>query len=174
VDELTRLLLAARDGDRPALGTFVRRSQADVWRFVAHRVGVADADDVTQDAYVRAWRALPAFRHDATARTWLFAIARRACVDALRRRGRQLRLAERLGGGARRDSDPDPAGTQALEDLVGGLAGDRRDAFVLTQLLGFAYEEAAAVCEVPVGTIRSRVARARADLLQHVRDAAAS
>jgi RNA polymerase sigma-70 factor (ECF subfamily) len=173
VDELTGLLLAARDGDRPALATFVRRSQADVWRFVAHQVGVADADDVTQDAYVRAWRALPAFRRDATARTWLFAIARRACVDALRRRGRQLRLTERLGGAAR-DTYPDPAGNQALEDLVDGLTGDRRDAFVLTQLLGCSYDDAAAVCEVPVGTIRSRVARARADLLQHVRDAAAS
>jgi RNA polymerase sigma-70 factor, ECF subfamily len=174
VDELTGLLLAARDGDRPALASFVRRSQADVWRFVAHRVGPADADDVTQDVYVRAWRALPAFRHDATARTWLLAIARRACVDTLRRRTRRLRLTQRLDARPARDPNPDPGSAHVVEDLVDRLDADRRDAFVLTQLLGCSYEEAAAVCAVPVGTIRSRVARARADLLEQLRDAAAS
>jgi RNA polymerase sigma-70 factor, ECF subfamily len=174
VDELTQLLLATRDGDRAALRAFVRSSQGDVWRFVAHRVGSDDADDVTQDVYVRAWRAIPAFRHDAAARTWLLAIARRACVDALRRRGRQLRLTERVAGAPTTGSSPDPAAANTLEDLVAGLTGDRRDAFVLTQLLGCSYDEAATLCDVPVGTIRSRVARARADLLDQLRDVAAS
>jgi RNA polymerase sigma-70 factor (ECF subfamily) len=174
VDELTQLLLAARDGDRAALRAFVRASQGDVWRFAAHRVGSDDADDVTQDVYVRAWRAIPAFRHDATARTWLLAIARRACVDALRRRGRRLRLTERVAAAPTTRSSPDPAAANALEGLVAGLTGDRRDAFVLTQLLGCSYDEAATICDVPVGTIRSRVARARADLLDQLRDVAAS
>jgi RNA polymerase sigma-70 factor (ECF subfamily) len=174
VDELTRLLLAARDGDRAALSRFVEHSQGDVWQFVAHRVGPDDADDVTQDVYVRAWRAIPAFRHDATARTWLLAIARRACVDALRRRGRRVRLTERLASAPNADGNPDSAAANALESLVDSLAADRHDAFVLTQLLGCSYEEAATVCAVPVGTIRSRVARAREDLLEHLRDVAAS
>jgi len=60
---------------------------------------------------------------------------------------------------------PDPAGASALGQLVEGLDLDRRAAFVLTQLLGLTYAEAAAACGVPVGTIRSRVARAREDLL---------
>jgi RNA polymerase sigma-70 factor (ECF subfamily) len=174
VDELTRLLLAARDGDRDALGRFVGHSQGDVWQFVAHRVGPDDADDVTQDVYVRAWRATPAFRHDATARTWLLAIARRACVDALRRRGRRVRLTERLASAPSTDGNPDPAAANALQSLVDALADNRRDAFVLTQLLGCSYEEAATVCGVPVGTIRSRVARAREDLLERLRAVAAS
>ena len=59
VDELTRLFLAARDGDRTALLHAIRTSQADVWRLAAHLVGPDDADDVTQDTFVRAWRALP-------------------------------------------------------------------------------------------------------------------
>jgi RNA polymerase sigma-70 factor, ECF subfamily len=172
VDELTRLLLAARDGDRAALSGFVHHSQGDVWRFVAHRVGRDDVDDVTQDVYVRAWRAIPAFRHDATARTWLLAIARRACVDALRRRGRRVRLTERLASVPSADWGPDPAPANALEGLVDALTADRRDAFVLTQLLGCSYDEAATVCGVPVGTIRSRVARARAELLEQLRDVA--
>ena len=173
MDELTRVLVAARDGDRQALRSFVDLSQPSVWRFVAHQVGRADADDVTQDVYVRAWRALPAFRHDASARTWLLAIARRAGVDALRRRGRRARIGARLA--ARPTVGPsDPPSAQALEDLVTGLEPGRRAAFVLTQLLGCSYAEAAAVCAVPVGTVRSRVARARADLVDQLRAAAAS
>src|SRR5437870_7446894 len=80
VDELTRLFLSARDGDRTALLHAIRTSQADVWRLAYHLVGPDDADDVTQDAFVRAWKALPAFRGESSARTWLLAITRRACA----------------------------------------------------------------------------------------------
>ena len=172
MDELTRLALAARDGDRDALRAFVERSQAEVWRFVAHQVGPTDADDVTQDVYVRAWRALPAFRLEASARTWLLAIARRAGVDALRSRGRRQRLTERLGGAPLAPAVPDPASAHAVTALVDSLDTERCEAFVLTQLLGCSYEETAQICGVPVGTIRSRVARARGDLIEALRDAA--
>ncbi len=177
MDELTRLALAARDGDRLALGSFVRRSQGEVWRFVAGLAGAADADDVTQDVYVRAWKALPAFRGDASARTWLLVIARRACADAVRGHVRRRRLVGALAGGrgrCARHAAPTPAGEHALAALVDALAADRREAFVLTQLLGCSYDEAAEVCGVPVGTIRSRVARARADLVAAVRAAEAT
>jgi len=167
MDELTRLALAARDGDRMALAAFVRRSQTEVWRFVASLVGTTEADDVTQDVYVRAWRSIGRFRGDASARTWLFVIARRACADALRGRSRRRRLNERLEAGAARapTTSAGRAGGHALEALVECLDVDRREAFVLTQLLGCSYEETAAVCGVPVGTIRSRIARARGDLV---------
>jgi RNA polymerase sigma-70 factor (ECF subfamily) len=65
----------------------------------------------------------------------------------------------------------DPADTFGLNNLVGALDRDRREAFVLTQIVGCSYAEAADVCGVPVGTIRSRVARARADLLAAARAA---
>jgi len=176
MDELTRSALAARDGDRLALGAFVRRSQGEVWRFVASLVGPGKADDVTQDVYVRAWRALPAYRGDSSARTWLLVIARRACADAVRGRVRRRRLAERaqVEAAVGRSEAPDTAAAGALGELVGRLERDRREAFVLTQLLGCSYEEAAEICRVPVGTIRSRVARARADLVAAVRAAEAA
>jgi RNA polymerase sigma-70 factor, ECF subfamily len=175
VDELTRLFLAARDGDRTALLHAVRSSQADVWRLVVHLVGPNDADDVTQDTYVRAWKALPAFRGDSSARTWLLAIARRACADAVRRNVRRRRLlhraeeqAEVLTAGG---TSGDHAGTHAVHALIDQLPNDQRIAFVLTQVVGCSYEEAASVCGVPIGTIRSRVARAREHLLEDLRDA---
>ena len=169
VDELTRLFLAARDGDRTALLHAVRASQADVWRLACHLVGADDADDVTQDTFVRAWRALPAFRGDSSARTWLLSIARRACADAVRRTVRRRRLAAPARAAGRRSparrSTGDPSGAHAVQALVDELARDQRVAFVLTQMVGCSYEEAAEVCGVPVGTIRSRVARAREQLV---------
>jgi RNA polymerase sigma-70 factor (ECF subfamily) len=171
VDDLTRLFLAARDGDRTALFHAVRESQADVWRLAAHLVGREDADDVTQDTFVRAWRALPAFRGDSSARTWLLAIARRACADAVRGRVRRRRLAERAAAALPGPSVSDPAGAHDVHALIAGLDRDQRDAFVLTQVVGCSYTEAASICGVPVGTIRSRVARARERLLAQLREA---
>jgi RNA polymerase sigma-70 factor, ECF subfamily len=173
VDRLTSLALGARDGDEVSLAGFVRASQADVWRLAAHLVDVQSADDVTQEVYLRAIPALARFRGDASARTWLLAIARRTCADVIRRRGRQRRLWARLVAqpDATAPAVTSPAGEVELSHLVAALDPDRREAFVLTQVLGLPYAEAAEVCGVPVGTIRSRVARARGDLLAAVADA---
>ena len=167
MDELTRLLHAAQAGDRFALAAFIRRSQPEVWRLCAHLVGRDAADDLTQDVYLRAWTALPGWRGEASARTWLLAIARRACAQAVRRRRRGTAAAPAYGDP---EVVPDPAETVALDQLVATLDPQRRGAFVLTQLLGLSYAEAAKVCGCPVGTIRSRVARARGDLIEGLRD----
>jgi RNA polymerase sigma-70 factor (ECF subfamily) len=176
MDELTRLAFAAREGDPLAFAPFVRRTQSEIWRFVATLVGTADADDVTQDVYVRAWRSLGRFRGDSSARTWLFVIARRACTDAVRGRTRRRRLTGRAASEAAVTSHAmsDRAGGHALDELITRLGDDRREAFVLTQVIGCSYEEAAEICGVPVGTIRSRVARARGDLIEAVRSAEAT
>jgi RNA polymerase sigma-70 factor, ECF subfamily len=174
MDELTELLLAARDGDEIALAAFVRRTQPEVRRLCRHLVDPAEADDVTQEVFLRAWRSLPGWRADAGARTWLLAVARRTCADAVRRRQRQRRL--RLSGGqADRPQRPaaDPAGQVELTELLSGLDHDQRAAFTLTQVLGLSYAEAARVCGCPVGTIRSRVARARSALMAELAAASA-
>jgi RNA polymerase sigma-70 factor (ECF subfamily) len=100
------------------------------------------------------------------------------CADAVRsRRRRRLTLVredaelEALGRG----DDADRVGEgAAVADLLARLDPDRREAFVLTQLLGLPYAEAAEVAGCPVGTIRSRVARARADLVEALGDEAAT
>lgn len=167
VDQLTRDALAARGGDPAAIAGFIRASQAEVWRLCAHLVDHQSADDLTQDTYLRAFRALPAFRGESSARTWLLAIARRACQEELRARTRRHRRDSVLGGHApQRPAEPDVAESVGVIALLVRLESGRRAAFVLTQLLGLSYEEAAAVCDCAVGTIRSRVARARSDLIE--------
>jgi RNA polymerase sigma-70 factor (ECF subfamily) len=168
MDETTRLLLAARDGDRFSLAAWIRRTQPEVWRLCSHLVDHQAADDLTQETYLRAWRALPAFRAQSSARTWLLTIARRTCADALRVRTRQRRLAARLTAPL---PQPDHADELALQSLLKALDPDRREAFVLTQLLGLTYDQAAQVCGCAVGTIRSRVARARTTLITSLQTA---
>ena len=137
----------------------------------SHLVAPGEADDVTQEVFLQVWRALPSFRGDSSARTWLLTIARRTCVDAVRARVRWRRLIGRLGPVAASEPRCGPEGAVALSDLVARLGVDARSAFVLTQVIGCSYEETAEICDVPVGTIRSRVARARATLVEQVRTA---
>lgn len=167
MDELNRLAEAARLGDRTSLEQLVRASYPAIWRLCAALVDEAAADDLTQETFLRASRALPRFRGGASARTWLFAIARRACMDELRGRYRRTRRDARL----RSATTTWAAGGDMCADIVAyemlaALEPDRRAAFALTQLFSLSYEEAAAVCDCPPGTIRSRVARARQDLIK--------
>jgi len=167
VDELTSLARAAGRGDREALARFVRLTQGDVWRFCAHLVDRGAADDLAQETYLRAIPALRRFRGDAQVRTWLLTIARRVCAAEVGARTRDRELAARLltAPTAGLGQQPAEPGAQTTVDLLlAALDPDRRAAFVLTQLLGFSYAEAAMVCECPIGTIRSRVARGREDL----------
>ena len=99
-------------------------------------------------------------------RVWLLSIARRVCADAIRsaQRRRALEARWRL---ERRTNDV--SDTVSLELLLDALDPDRREAFVLTQIVGLPYAAAAEVCRVPIGTIRSRVARAREELQASLR-----
>jgi RNA polymerase sigma-70 factor (ECF subfamily) len=161
---LTELALAAGKGDRRALEQFIAETQHDVWRFIAHRAGPSRADDLTQETYLRSLGSLSRFEGRAGARTWLLSIARRVCVDDVRSAMARPRLT--MGEQYR---ERDGVADHALEFvevklMLAGLSEERREALILTQVLGMSYAEAAAVCGCPVGTVRSRVARAREDL----------
>jgi len=156
-DELTLAALRARAGDQQAAAEFVRRSQADVWRLCAHLGSRADADDLTQETYTRAFGSLHRFAGRSSARSWLLSIARRVCADAIRTRRPVSPVAELDPPGP----SSDPADTVSLRILLDSIEAGYREAFVLTQVLGLSYPEAADVVGCPVGTIRSRVARAR-------------
>jgi RNA polymerase sigma-70 factor, ECF subfamily len=161
-----QIVRAAAAGDRAALTAFVRETQDHVWRYCAYLGRGDDVADLVQETYVRALRALPRFEGRTSGRVWLLAIARRVCADAVRGAQRRRALEARW----RHERRPTTgAETVTIEMLVDSLAPDRREAFVLTQVVGLPYEAAAQVCRVPVGTIRSRVARAREELQASIR-----
>jgi len=167
VDDVTADALRAAGGDRAALSEFVRATQPDVWRLCAFLVDPPSADDLTQDVYARAIASLPSFRGDASARTWVLTITYRTCADELRRRRRRRLLQAQL------TTSTGPAVIHADEsigvsELIARLDPAERGALVLTQLLGLRYQDAASVLDVPVGTVRSRVARARRQLMHEL------
>ncbi|WP_369211756.1 sigma-70 family RNA polymerase sigma factor [Streptomyces flavofungini] len=167
-DELiTQWALAARDGDSDAFEQFVRATRRDVWRFVAHLGGDPHAaDDLTQETYLRALTSLHGYAARSCARAWLLAIARRTVADRFRTAAARPRICD-TGDWQATAERAQPRGLPGFEegvallDLLAALDAPRREAFVLTQLVGLPYADAAAAVGCPVGTVRSRVARAR-------------
>lgn len=171
---LTGWVLAAKAGDRAAATAFIRATQQQVFRFLAHLVHARYAEDLTHETYLRAMRGLPQFAARCSARVWLYAIAGQVAADHLRAvaaRPRTIDLHEsrsaadivHIGSAVRLEEQV------ALQDLLDQLTPERRLALVATQVAGLSYEQAAEVCDCPVGTIRSRVARAREDLVAALR-----
>ena len=139
-----------------------------MWRFVAYLSDAGSADDLTQETFLRAIGSIRRFAGRSSARTWLLAIARRVVADHIRR----LQSRPRRAHGADTDyllhGDRHSRGFEELVEvtaMIADLTSDQREALLLTQILGLTYADAAAVCACPVGTIRSRVARARDALL---------
>ena len=167
-DPLTALALAAGRGDRAALDEFIRATERDVWRTVAFLADPGSADDLTQETYLRVIGALPRFAGRSSARTWLLSIARRVVVDQIRRNQARPRTTSQIDLEGLLSTSPAAARFEDVVEirmLLDGLEPNRRDALVLTQVLGLSYAEAAEVSGCPLGTIRSRVARAREDLI---------
>ncbi len=174
---ITARALAARGGDPDALDHVVRALHRDVRRYVIH-VGADPqaADDLTQETFLRALGSLHRFEGRSSARTWLLSIARRTVVDSLRRAAARPRLADTddwqsAAERAQARGLPGPDEAVALVELLAALPAERREAFVLTQLVGLPYAEAALLSDCPVGTVRSRVNRARTALVRRLYDA---
>jgi len=161
---ITALALAAARGDGRALEAFIKATQHDVWRFVTYLSDVTVAEDLTQETFLRAIPAIHRFSGRSSARTWLLAIARRAVADHIRYNRSRPRIAHGADPAAALDRRRPLRGFEDLVEvstMVSALAPDQREALLLTQILGLSYADAATVCGCPVGTIRSRVARAR-------------
>ncbi|GAA2248141.1 MULTISPECIES: sigma-70 family RNA polymerase sigma factor [Streptomyces] len=176
-DSVTAWALAARSGDPEAVDLFVRALHRDVRRYVTFLgADPQSAEDLTQDTFLRALGSLHRFEGRSSARTWLLSIARRAVIDSIRYTSSRPRLSDTddWQAAAERAQPRHLPGFDdgiALAELLDTLPDDRREAFVLTQLVGLPYAEAADVSDCPVGTVRSRVARARTSLIEWLDDA---
>ncbi|MFI8890469.1 sigma-70 family RNA polymerase sigma factor [Streptomyces paradoxus] len=178
VDEsITAWALAARGGDPEAVENFVRALHRDVRHYVTYlSADPQAADDLAQDTFLRALGSLHRFEGRSSARTWLLSIARRAVIDSFRHTSARPRLADTddwqtVAECAQPRGLPGFEDGIALAELLQALPDERREAFVLTQLVGLPYAEAAELSDCPVGTVRSRVARARSSLMQSLHDA---
>lgn len=159
-------------GDRRAYGELVRRYQERVYRFVLRMVNSHDeALELTQEAFINAWQALPDWRPDAEFRTWLFRIASNAAMDCLRRR----KVVEFVA--LEDDYDAPGAGPgpeaqlqtkqnlAALESALGRLPPEQREIVLLREVEDMSYAEIGATLGINEGTVKSRLARAREALI---------
>jgi len=161
-----------RAGDRRAFEEMVRAQQHRVYGLALRMLGnAAEAQDVAQEAFLRAHRGLADFRGDARLSTWLYQIVSRLCLNRLA--GSERRFARHGEEMLARlpDARPGPDQTlergeleEALHRAIAELPEERRIVVVLRDVEGLAYEEIAEVLELPVGTVRSRLHRARLDL----------
>jgi RNA polymerase sigma-70 factor (ECF subfamily) len=169
------LVTAAQHGDRRALEALLRR-QYDLVHAVCRRItaNASDADDATQEAMLGIVRGLPRFDGRSSVSTWVYRIATNAALDELRRRRRrpQLHVVDDEGP---RHEEVDPVAHRRVEAVVDRLAveaaldrlaDDFRTAVVLRDVADLDYAEIAEALDVPVGTVKSRIARGRAQLVE--------
>jgi RNA polymerase sigma-70 factor, ECF subfamily len=165
-------------GDLDAFSALVSRHYGVVRRVAERIVGATYADDVAQDAFLRAFHRLGQFRRESTFRSWLLRIAHNAALNALEReRSRQGEdLEQTLELEAHLSSDRTPADQLELDERRDRLAGKlrllspaHRAVLVLRDLEGLSYEEIAVVTETPLGSVKGRLHRARRELIDVLR-----
>ena len=169
------LILLAQEGEQEAFGEFLRRHATTVHRWMARAVGEQEADDMTQEVFLKAYRGLSRFRGEAPPRAWLASIADNAVKNRYRARGRFRRI---FAASADAPESPDPverardpeeqasareAGRFVAEALK-LLPAEFRMPVVLRDLEDWSYEEIATSLDLPVGTVKSRISRGRGQL----------
>ncbi|MCB1624988.1 MAG: RNA polymerase sigma factor RpoE [Pseudomonadales bacterium] len=173
-------------GDKSAFDLLVRKYQFKVVKLVQRYVrSPADAEDIAQEAFIKAYRALPNFRGDSAFYTWLYRIAINTAKNAIAARNRSpidyeidFNNPEESAVVQDRLKDPDTPEGLALTDEIRGIVNraieslpeELRTAIVLRELEGLSYEEIAAAMECPVGTVRSRIFRAREAIDKRLRE----
>ena len=167
------LVRRAQAGHLQAFEVLVERHQLRIYRVALRMLGnPADAQDVAQDAFLRAWRALAGFRGDSAFSTWLYRIVTNQCLKFLRDRPRAAPLDELAEAPASRPEELVEAGArrQALADAIAKLNPNQRAALVLREFEGCTYEEVAAILGITVAAVKGRLHRARLELLEVMRE----
>lgn len=172
----TELIRASRTGDTNAFDHLVETHYRSVYN-TAYRMlqTPSAASDATQATFVRVWEALSSFRGDASFSTWVYRITMNVCLDELRRRKNQpYSLTEEdedgeiAGERDMPDYSDEPAGTteqrelqEIVHEAIGRLSEDFRSVIVLYDIRGLSYQEISDALDIPLGTVKSRLNRAR-------------
>jgi RNA polymerase sigma-70 factor (ECF subfamily) len=180
------LVKRVQRGDKTAFDLLVRKYQHKVVKLVLRYVrNPAEAEDIAQEAFIKAYRALPQFRGDSAFYTWMYRIAINTAKNSLASRDRSpiaydldLNDPEESHHVQTKLQDPDtPEGMALTEEIrqivnsaIEGLPEELKTAIVLRELDGLSYEEIAAAMDCPVGTVRSRIFRAREAIDKRLRE----
>ncbi len=169
------LLRRAQNGDTQAFGELMTPHEKRIYALCFRMSGNReDALDCAQEAMLRVWRALGSYRKQASFTTWLYRVVTNTCLDSLRKK--KIRPSISLDaltdmGFSPQDDSADPsfhaestARKQTLHESIRELQPDMRAALILRDVQGFSYEEVAAILDTPLGTIKSRINRAREKL----------
>ncbi len=164
-----RTLARARQGDLAAFEELVRTYQAEVFRFARHLTrDRTAAEDVTQEAFLRAFRFIGGYRGETRFSSWLLRITRNCAIDAARKQHYPI---------VDQDARPERAGAVAnavvraeLDAALASLGTEHRETFLLVEVLGLSHREVADVLGVRVGTVKSRMFRARQALCRALDD----
>ena len=166
------LVSRAQAGRLDAFEELVRRHRLGAYRVALRMLGdESDAEDATQDAFVQAWRNLDRFRADAAFSTWMYRIVTNRCLNMLRARRRTEPLPEDREAPASRP-DRIAEGRWQLQDLTRAivrLTPEQRAPLVLRELQGCSYEEIAETLDLSISAVKSRLHRARLELLAAMR-----
>lgn len=179
------LVAALADGRTEAFQTLVERYQDRVYNTVYRMVGSAeDARDIVQDAFLKAYENLSQFRGASSFYTWLFRIAVNLALT-FRRRSKRLRIVRPLDGASEMEVSHSQAGRlaeapeaamemaesrQRITQALDNLDGEHRAAVVLRDIEGLDYETISSILDVPTGTVKSRIHRARMMLREELRE----
>ena len=181
-EEESRLVRDILQGDADAFETLVREHQTRVYNLALRMTGSPeDAMDISQETFLKAWRTLGRFRGDCSLGSWLYRIASNLCIDLMRKNkrrqtdklvslddpgedGRPLELPD-VSGDPQRVLET-AEGRQAVRDCVDALPEQQRQILLLRELGGLSYEEIARQLGLELGTVKSRIFRARAKLAE--------
>lgn len=179
-----QLVKLAKKGDQRAFEMLVVKYQQRIFALISRYVRNADdVQDVAQEAFIKAWRALPRFRGDSAFYTWLYRIAVNTAKNWLVAQGRRppgsdldASEAEQYIGSAGLQDIGTPESLLLSEELkavideaIENLPGELKTAITLREFEGLSYEDIAAIMECPVGTVRSRIFRARESIDEAIR-----
>jgi RNA polymerase sigma-70 factor (ECF subfamily) len=186
----TSLIARCQKADVTAFNEIVARYKGKIYNYVYRMTGNAeDAEDLTQEVFVRMYTNIRSFRADASLSTWLFRIAGNLCVDAFRRNKKTRALVRSLDAPVAGEDDEGIGATRDVPDLANApetlfsrkelgahiqaalqkLPPKLRSAVILHDVEGLAYEEIAATEGIPLGTVKSRIFNGRVALREHLR-----
>jgi RNA polymerase sigma-70 factor (ECF subfamily) len=180
------LIERAKDGDSEAFAVLVRRHQDYVHNAVVHMVGRGqDAEDLTQEVFLKAFRGISGFRQNSRFTTWIYGIMLNCVRSFWRREGRGPEEVSLDAGGEEDCPSPEPAGrsddkplnrllskerVKLVREAIQRLDPDMKEVVVLRDLQDLTYKELSSCLDVPLGTVKSRLARARRALRDEIED----